>query len=90
MSKRRDYHRGYYQENAEALSERKQEERDNFDRATTYWRQKKLLNRDLPWLIKGIPDAIVERARVAYDKVLAQYEPETVEKKALVSTRRKR
>jgi hypothetical protein len=89
MKKRTDYHREYYRENAEALSERKQEERDNFDQATTYWRQKKLFNRDLPWLLKGIPDAIVERARVAYEKVLAQYEPDAVEKKPRVSTKRK-
>jgi hypothetical protein len=90
MEKRTDYHRSYYRANAETLSERKQEERDNFDQATTYWRQRNLFNRDLPWLIKNIPESIVERARVAYEKVLALHEPECVEKKTNVSTGREK
>ncbi len=91
MSKRREYHREYYRANSAELSERKQEERDNFDQATSYWRQKMLLNREMPFLIAKIPPAIVERARKAYEKVLAQYEPEPgeVAKKSNVSTGRK-
>lgn len=89
MGKRTDYHREYYRKNAETLSERKQDERDNFDQATTYWRQKILYKRELPWLIKNIPEAIVERARVEYEKILDLYEPEEVEKKTNVSTKRK-
>jgi hypothetical protein len=89
MSKRREYHREYYRANSAELAERKQEERDHFDLATSYWRQKSLLKRDLPWLIAKVPPAIVERARVAYEKVLAQHEPEEVAKKSNVSTGRK-
>lgn len=91
MSRRREYHREYYRQNSETLSDRKQEERDNFDQATTYWRQKMLFKREMPFLITKIPPAIVERARVAYEKVLAQYEPEPEEvaKKSNVSTGRK-
>jgi hypothetical protein len=92
MSKRREYHREYYRTNATELAERKQEERDNFDQATSYWRQKMLFNREMPGLIAKIPPAIIERARKAYEKVLDQYEPESEEvaKKSNVSTGRKR
>ena len=91
MSTRRAYHRDYYRTNSDTLSDRKQEERDNFDQATSYWRQKMLFNREMPFLIAKIPPAIVERARKAYEKVLAQYEPEPgeVAKKANVSTSKK-
>jgi hypothetical protein len=91
MSKRREYHREYYRENSETLSERKQQERDHFDQATSYWRQKMLFNREMPGLIAKVPPAIVERARLAYEKVLDQYEPdaEEVAKKSNVSTGRK-
>jgi hypothetical protein len=90
MSKRQEYHREYYQANSAELSERKQQERDHFDLAMSYWRQKSLFNRELPGLIARVPPAIVERARVAYEKVLAQHEPEQVAKKSNVSTGRKR
>jgi hypothetical protein len=91
VSKRQEYHREYYRTNAAELAERKQEERDNFDQATSYWRQKMLFKREMPGLIAKIPPAIVERARKAYEKVLAEYEPEPEEvaKKANVSTGRK-
>jgi hypothetical protein len=86
MSKRTDYHRNYYRENREALAERKQEQRDQFERATSYWRQRLCFGRECKWLLHDVPEATVDRARVEYEKVLDQHEPASVEKKRSVST----
>lgn len=90
MSKRTDYHRDYYRANAPKLSERKQEERDRFERATSYWRHKLCFGRELPWLIKDVSPDVVERARAEYQKVLDLHEPDDVEKNKHVSTGRSR
>ena len=78
MSNRTEYQREYYARNAEKRASEKQQARDDFDLATTYWRQKMLFGNDMPNLIARISEPIVERARIAYEKVLAEYEPEDV------------
>lgn len=87
MSERRGYYREYYRRNCEKLSERKQDERDSFDRATSYWRQCFVLGRDLRWLIASVPDNVIERARVDYEVLLVkEYGPAAVAKMRAVST----
>jgi len=76
--KRTEYHREHYAKNSTKLSARKQQSRDDFDLATSYWRQKLVFKRDMPNLIAKVSDSIVERARVDYEKVLDQYEKEDV------------
>ena len=85
--KRTKFHREYYQENSEKLSERKQQQRDDFDLATSYWRQCFVCSRAMPQLIAKVPDSIVERARIKYELMLLKdYGPDSVEKMHNVST----
>ena len=87
MKKRTDYHRDYYRENKEQLSERKQQQRDDIEKATSYWRQCFVCGRDLRWLISQVPDSIVEAARTKYEAMLLkEYGAAAVEKMRAVST----
>lgn len=80
MKKRTEYNRSYYAQHSEKRAAQKQESRDDFDKATSYWRQKLLFNNEMPNLIARVSAEIVKRARVDYEKVLARYEPEGVVK----------
>ena len=70
---RTDYHREHYAKNAQKRREQKNQANDDFDLAVSYWRQKTLFNRDLPNLIARVSDSIVERARIHYEKVNAEF-----------------
>lgn len=87
MNQRRDYHRGYYQENSSKLSERRSQANADFELATSYWRQCFVSGRDLPQLIAKVPDSIVERACDQYEAMLqSEYGPDAVEKMRKIST----
>ena len=76
MAKEKQDRSVYYsdhEQNKEKLSENRSQWNSDFDLAMSFWRQQILFKRDIPNLIANVSEEIVEKARVKYEKVNAEY-----------------